>query len=65
VLHTSPRLLLLTVGINKDEVKVASNGIMLMTDLVKIGPLVKKLNGTHEHACMHTHTHTEDNMVIS
>jgi hypothetical protein len=45
MLHTSPILLLLAAEIKKDEVKVASKGIMLMTELVKIGSSSKELNG--------------------
>jgi hypothetical protein len=45
MLHTSPISLLLTAGIKIDEVKVVSNGIMLMTESVKTVSLVTELNG--------------------
>jgi len=47
---------------------VASNGIMLMSDFVKIVQLVEKLKVKHSEACMHTCVHTDTNthsMVFS
>jgi hypothetical protein len=45
MLHTSHILLLLTAQIKNDEVKIASKGIMLTAELVKIGSSVTELNG--------------------